>query len=237
MEPGNVTTNRILEGPVFWEYVYSSLQVMTHWDTYLVVSVYLFLMLAPIILIFLILAKKHALSTRYFRKLFLPVFEAIAIAIAVLTLFPIILGLGENALWNFPLKVVKWSPGGFLGLLGVLIVLAYIIDVIPKLRKLQSLKTLVLGGVCLIFVQIFLSFINPAIEFELINFIPGFWFILGVIIISGVLSKLGHFVFVAFARVLGNKFNLKEEVAELLILPVITTLGFLPVFIYGAWLA
>jgi hypothetical protein len=226
-----------VEGPVFWDYVYSSLQVMTHWDTYLVVSVYLFLMLTPIILIFLILAKKHALSTRYFRKLFLPVFEAIAVAIAVLTLFPIILGLGENALWNFPVRIMKSSPGGFLGLLGILIVLAYIIDVIPKFRKLQSLKTLVLGGVCLIFVQIFLSFINPSIEFELLNYIPGFWFIFGVIIISGVLSKLGHFVFVAFARVLGNKFNLKEEVAELLILPVIATLGFLPVFIYGAWLA
>jgi hypothetical protein len=237
MEPVNVKTKRNVEGPVFWEYVYSSLRVMTHSDTYLVVSVYLFTMLDPIILIFFIMAKKHALSTRYFRKLFLPVFEAIAVAVVVLTLFPIILGLGDNALWNFPLKIMKLSPGGFLGLLGVLIVLAYIIDVIPKLRKLQSLKTLVLGGVCLVFVQIFLSYINPTLDVELINFIPGFWFIFGVIILSGVLSKLGHFVFVAFARVLGNKFNLKEEVAELLILPVITTLGFLPVFIYGAWLA
>ncbi|MEN8263131.1 MAG: hypothetical protein ABFR82_06680 [Nitrospirota bacterium] len=36
---------------------------------------------------------------------------------------------------------------------------------------------------------------------------------------------------------LGNKFDLKEEVAELLVLPVLATLGFIPVFIYGAWLA
>ena len=84
---------------------------------------------------------------------------------------------------------------------------------------------------------IFMSFINPVIETDLVSFVPGFWFVCGIVAISIVLSKLGHFVFVVFAEVLGNKFDLREEVAELLILPVIATLGFLPVFIYGAWLA
>jgi hypothetical protein len=69
------------------------------------------------------------------------------------------------------------------------------------------------------------------------DLVPGFWFICGIIIISGVLAKLGYFVFVSFVNVLGTKFDLREEVAELLILPVIATLGFLPVFVYGAWLA
>ncbi len=219
------------------DYIYSALQVMTHWDTYIVVLVYLFLMLAPIILIFMILHKKHALSARYFRKLFLPLFEAIAAAVAVLTLFPIILGMGDDALWGFPLKIMRSSPAGFFGLMGILIVLAYIIEVIPQLRKLQSFKTLILGGVSLVFVQIFLSFINPIVDIELTDYVPGFWFVCGTILVSGVLSKLGHFVFVSLTTVLGNKFNLREEVAELLILPAIASLGLLPVFIYGAWLA
>lgn len=210
---------------------------MTHVDTYFVVLIYLFLMLTPIIMIFLILQKRHALSIRYFRRLFLPLFEAIAVSGVVLTLFPIILGLGDDALWAFPLTVMQLSPLSFLGMLGILIVLAYLIDVVPQFRKLQSFKTLVLGGVSLVFVQIILSFINPIIDIELSNFIPGFWFICGTILLSGLLSKLGHFVFVSFAIILGNKFNLREEVAELLILPIIATLGFLPVFIYGAWLA
>jgi hypothetical protein len=209
---------------------------MTHREIYLVVLVYLALMLIPIILTFVLLKKKHALSTKYFRMLFLPLLEAIAAAVAVLTLFPIILGMGDDVLWSFPMKVMKLSPGGFIGLLALLIVLAYIIDVIPRFRKLQSFKTLVLGGVCLVFVQIFLSFINPIVELELLDFVPGFWFICGTILISGALSKLGHFVFVSYARTLGNRFDIKEEVAELLILPIIATLGFLPVFIYGAWL-
>ncbi len=222
---------------MFWDSVYSALNVMTHWEIYVVVFAYLFLMLTPVIIIFLVLKHNHALSIKYFRKLFLPIFEAIAIAVAVLTLFPIIFGMGDDARWDFPVRVMKLSPGGFMGLLGILIVLAYVIDVIPKLRKLQSFKTLVLGGISLIFVQIFLSFINPILDLDLLGFVPGFWFACGIIAISVVLSKLGHFVFVAFAKVLGNKFDLKEEVAELLILPIIATLGFLPVFIYGAWLS
>ena len=62
-------------------------------------------------------------------------------------------------------------------------------------------------------------------------------FVSGIVLSSIVLSKLGHYVFVTFVKVLGSRFDLREEVAELLILPIIATLGFLPLFIYGAWLA
>ncbi len=222
---------------MFLDYVYTALNNMNHWEFHFIVLMYLALLLAPVILIFLILKHNHALSIKYFRKLFLPLFEAIAIAVIILTLFPIIFGMGEEAKWDFPVRIAQLSPGGFVGLMFILIVLAYIIDIIPKLRRLQSFKTLILGGITLIFVRIFMSFINPVIETDFFSFVPGFWFVCGIVAISAVLSKLGHFVFVVFAEVLGNKFDLREEVAELLILPVIATLGFLPVFIYGAWLA
>lgn len=222
---------------MFLDYVYTAFNIMNHWEFHFVVLMYLALLLAPVILIFLILKHNHALSIKYFRKLFLPLFEAIAIAVIILTLFPIIFGMGEEAKWDFPVRIAQLSPGGFVGLMFILIVLAYIIDIIPKLRRLQSFKTLILGGITLIFVRIFMSFINPVIETDFFSFVPGFWFVCGIVAISAVLSKLGHFVFVVFAEVLGNKFDLREEVAELLILPVIATLGFLPVFIYGAWLA
>jgi hypothetical protein len=194
-------------------------------------------MVMPGIVLLLFLEKKHALHIKYARKLFLPFFEVLAVATAVLMLFPIILGLGEGALWGFPFKVMETSPGGFWSFIGLLLVLAYVIDIIPKFRRFQSFKTLVLGGVSLIFVQICLSYINPVLELELTNFIPGFWFVCGTLFIAAVLSKLGHFVFTTFTNVLGSKFNLKEELAELLILPLIATLGLLPVFIYGAWMA
>ncbi len=222
---------------MFWDSFYSALKIMTIWDTHVVVLLYLLLMVTPGILLLLFLQKRHALHIKFVRKLFLPVFEALAVAAAVLMLFPVILGLGEGALWGFPFKVMKMSPGGFGVFIGVLIALAYLIDVIPKFRRFQSFKTLVLGGISLIFVQICLSAINPMLEVELANFIPEFWFVCGTLFIAAVLSRIGHFVFVAFTNVLGNKFDLREELAELLILPIIAALGLLPVFIYGAWMA
>ncbi|MBL7048124.1 MAG: hypothetical protein ISR96_01165 [Nitrospira sp.] len=222
---------------MFWDSLYSALNVMTYWQTYISLSIYLLLMLTPVIILFLIFKKNHALHTMYFKKLLVPIIEAVSVALAVLTLFPIILHLGEDASWGFPLRVMKLLPGSFLGLLSILIILAYIIDVIPVFRKLQSMKMLLLGAVSLAFVQLFLSFINPIIDVELGDFIPGYWFICGILITSAILSKLGHFVFISMTKTLGNRFNLTEEVAELLILPLIATLGFLPIFIYGAWLS
>jgi hypothetical protein len=222
---------------MFWDALYSALKIMTHWETHFVVLGYLLLMLTPMIIIFLVLKKSHALNIQYFRKLFLPLLEAVAIAVSVLTLFPIILGVGENVAWNFPLRIMQLSPLGFVALIGSVVVLAYLIDVISVLRRLRTVKTLVLGGVCLIFVRIFLNLLNPVIDIEIMDLVPGFWFICGIIVISGVLAKLGYFVFESFVRVIGSKFDLREDIAELLIIPVIATLGFLPVFVYGAWLA
>ena len=222
---------------MFLDAIQSAVNVLKHGDTISVIVLYLLFMLTPFMVVFLIMKKSHVLSLRYFRKLLLPFLEAIAAALAVLTLFPIIFGLGDDALWKFPFRAMLLSPWGFAGLLGILVILSYVIDVIPNLRKLQSFKTLILGGVCLMFARFFLSYINPMIEVDLESFVPGFWFICGILIISIALSKLGHFVFASFASTLGSRFDMREEVAELLILPIIATLGFLPVFIYGAWLA
>jgi hypothetical protein len=222
---------------MFLDSVLSALIVMTYWETQVAVLAYSSLFLLPVLVVCFSVKKKGGACIKYLRILFLPVLEAVAVAVFVLTLFPIILGLGEDALWGFPLRMLKLSPGGFLGLLGILMVLSVALTFITRLTKLESFKTLVLGCVSLIFVQIFLSFINPIIEIEIMDLIPGFWFIVGVTAISGVLSKLGHFISVFFTTGLGKRFDFKEGVAELLCLPVKATLGFIPVFAYGAWLA
>jgi hypothetical protein len=222
---------------MFQDSVISALMVMTYWQTHVAALAYLFLFLAPTIIVCFIIKKRQGACIKYLKMLLLPVLEAIAVAVFVLTLFPIILGLGEDALWGFPLRILKLSPGGFLGLLGILMVLSIALTFITRLAKLESFKTLVLGCISLIFVQIFLSFINPIIEVEIMDLIPGFWFVLGVTAISGALSKLGHYVSVFFATGLGDKFGFKDGVAELLMLPLTPILGFIPVFVYGAWLA
>lgn len=222
---------------MFWYSVFSALKVMTYWETHVAFLGYLSFLLVPIILVCFIIKKRQGACLKYLKILFLPILEAIAISVFVLTLFPIIFGLGEDASWGFPLKIIKLAPGGFLGLLGILMVVAIIMTFIPKAAKLHPFKTLVLGGISLVFVQIYLSFLNPIIEIGIMDLVPGFWFILGCIFIAGGLSKIGHFISVSVTASLGNKFNLSYGIAELLILPVTALLGFIPVFVYGAWLA
>jgi hypothetical protein len=222
---------------MFLDSVLSALKVMTYWETHVAALVYLSLFMAPVIAVCFLIKKRQGVCIKYLKMLLMPVLEAVAAAVFVLTLFPIILGLGEDALWGFPLRIIQLAPGGFFGFLAVLIVLAVALTCIPKLAKLRSFKTLVLGGVSLVFVQIVLGFINPVIEMEAMDFVPGFGFILGIIAMSGVLSRLEHYASVFFTSGLGNKFHLKEGIAEIIVLPVIAISGFIPVFVYGAWLA
>ncbi len=222
---------------MFLDSVLSAIRVMTYWQTQVAALVYLLLFLTPIIVVCFVIKKRRAVCIKYLKMLLLPVLEAIAAVVFVFTLFPIILGLGEDALWGFPLRILRLTPGGFFGLLGILIVLSVVLTFVTKPAKLQTFKTFVLGGASLVFVQFFLSFINPIIEVELIDLVPGFWFILGIIAMSEMLSKFGRYISDYFAAGLGGKFDLKDGVAELLILPLTPILGFIPVFVYGAWLA
>ncbi|MHA1942358.1 MAG: hypothetical protein ACW97P_11665 [Candidatus Hodarchaeales archaeon] len=223
---------------MFWDSFFSALKVLTYWETHVAILEYLSLFLVPTIVACFIMRKKTDECIKYLKILLSPSLEAIAVGIFVLTLFPIILDLGEDAFWFLPLKLMRLSPGGFLGLLGILMALAIVLSVIPKIARMQSFKTLVLGGTCLVLVQICLSFIYPTIgDIELMYLVPGFWFIVGIIVISGVLSKLSHFMSVSFITELRKKFGLQEEVSELMILPITAIFGFIPVFIYGAWLA
>jgi hypothetical protein len=63
----------------------------------------------------------------------------------------LILGLGEDAAWSFPWKLITLAPGLFLKLVGVLVVLAILLKFVPFIGEFRSLQTLVLGGIALVF--------------------------------------------------------------------------------------
>ena len=222
---------------MFLDSIFSAVNVMTYWQTHVAVLEYLSLFLVPLAAVCFIIRRRKGVCITYLKMLLLPALEAIAVAVFVLTLFPIILGLGDDALWGFPLRILKLAPGGLLGLLGILMALSAALTFVSKYVKLQPFKTLILGTISLVFVQFFLNMLNPVIEIKIMDLIPGFWFVLGVIAISGIFSKLAHYMSDFFAAGLGNRLGLKDGAAELLILPLTAIPGFIPLFVYGAWLA
>jgi hypothetical protein len=112
--------------------------------------------------------------------LVMPALQVVAIAVFVLTLAPIIFGLGEDAAWSFPWKVITVAPGLFLKLVVILVVSAIVLAFVPLLGQLQSLQTLVLGGIALVFALGILTSGNPELVSGELDFTPGFWFTVGL---------------------------------------------------------
>jgi len=220
---------------MFWDSVVGGLKVLTYWETYVAGLEYLLIFFIPMIVIGMIMEKSEGIGSAVgcLSMLLLPVLEVAAIAVFVLTLAPIIFGLAEDAAWIFPWKVITLAPGAFFKLVGVLVVAAIALAFIPLIGQLQSLQTLVLGGIALVFVLGLLDSINPGIVKGRVDFIPDFWFSVGVLVIGGLMSWVGMMV----AALLVTAIDMAEEgLGQMIMFPIGAIFGFIPVFMYGAWL-
>lgn len=220
---------------MFWDSVIAGLKVLTFWETYVAGLMYLAIFFIPMIVVGLIMEKNEGAGalTGCLSMLLMPVVQVAAMAVMILTLSPIIFGFGEDAAWSFPWELMTLEPGAFFKLVGVLVVAAIILAFIPILGQLQSLQALVLGAIALIFVLGIIDSTNPGIVKGNVVFLPGFWFSIGLIIIGGILSSVGIMV----AALVVTALDLTQEgIGQIIMFPIAAIFGFVPVFIYGAWL-
>jgi len=220
---------------MFWDSVVAGLAVLTYWETYVAVAEYLAIFMLPTVAAGLVMEKNPNSEGGIgcLSMLLLPVLQVAAIAVFTLTLSPIIFGLAHDASWGFPWRVLALAPGTFFRLVGVLVAASIGLAFVPFLGQLQSLQTLVLGGLSFTFVLRLASTLNPSIGVERVDLIPSFWFTVGILIISAVLSRVGTVTAALVATALDQE---NEGFMQLLIFPVAAMFGFIPVFIYGAWL-
>ena len=220
---------------MFWYSVLAGLKVLTYWETYVSGLEYLLIFMAPMFLIGLAMEKGggKGAAVGCLGMLVVPVLQVAATAFFVLTLAPIIFGFSEDAAWSLPWVVLALAPGAFLKLVGVLVAAAFFVALAPVVGKLQSLQTMVLGGIALIFVLGILKSGNPEFASGKLDVIPGFWFAVGLLLVGGIMSWVGTMV----AAVLATAFGAGNEgLGYLLMLPIAAIFGFVPLFMYGAWL-
>ncbi|MBI3014823.1 MAG: hypothetical protein HYY65_07160 [Candidatus Tectomicrobia bacterium] len=220
---------------MFWDSVVAGLKVLTYWQTYVAGLEYLAIFFIPMIVIGMIMEKNERIggAVGCLSMFFLPVLQVAAMAVFVLTLAPVIFGFSGEAAGSFPWKVITLAPGAFFKLVGVLVVAAIVLAFIPILGRLQSLHTLVLGGIALMFVLGLLDSINPGVVKGRIDFVPGFWFSVGLLVIGGVMSWIGMMV----AALIVTAIDMAQEgLGQLIMFPIGAIFGFIPVFMYGAWL-
>lgn len=154
--------------------------------------------------------------------------EAIATLIFIVTLAPIILGLGGDASWSAPWRMLTTEPGFFLSCILIMQIVVIILSMLPYLGKIYSLQIFVFGCTSLI---LFLSYAQHLIQVDIrypFFYLIGFY-ILGLVILWGSYVVFGLIVFL---------FKMSREVAEEIIYlsPLMRIFQFIPVFMYGAWL-
>lgn len=161
-----------------------------------------------------------------------PLFQALAVFITVCTLFPIMLGRPEAA-WSFPWILIVNMPGRILIILVVMLVISVVGAFIPILGRANSFIMFIMGGVVVAFLTLIIHKINPELGIRNIQIIPGFLTIIGFVIVSAIVSWLGM---LASAAVVTLLFRDREDISQLVMMPLGSVFGFIPVFIYAAWI-
>ena len=238
---------------MFWDSVQEGLKALTFWETYLAAFVYQFITYYfPMIVarerteksspsmdnfityvgaIRLMMKEDVVPDKAGFGSLgvyFIWLLEAIATLIFIVTLGPIILGLGGDASWSAPWRMLAMDPGFFLSCILIMQIVVIILSMLPYLGKIYSLQIFVFGCISLI---LFLSYEHHLIEVDIrypFFYLIGFY-ILGFLILWGSYVLFGLIVFL---------FKISREVAEEIIYlsPLMRIFQFIPVFMYGAWL-
>src|SRR6266511_961345 len=169
--------------------------------------------------------------------LIIPVLQVAALAVFVLTLAPIILDVAEDAAWSLPWKFITLTPGVSLQLLGILIVAAVLLNFVPFLGQLRSLQTLLLGGIALAsFALGIVKSVNPELASGKLDLIPGIWFTVGLLIVGAIMNWVGLLVAALLVAAIDSASEKGGKLGELIMYPVAAIFGFIPIFIYGAWL-
>lgn len=224
---------------MFWDYIVSAFNVLTFWQTHLVGLLYLIFLFIPWLIVSIVMKKNkcHGTWFKCIKILLLPVLQVVAVLSFTLILSPIMLDMGEDASWQLPWRMVSTDFTLSLGLVGCLAVVAVGLVFIPIVGRLHSFRTLVLGAISLVFVQMLLSYINPALDMKVSYLIPGYSFMAGIVVIAAVLSKVDHYICSLISTMLRKKYQVGSGVCELVMFPVVSILGFFPVLIYASWLA
>lgn len=220
---------------MFWQSVWNGLKVLGHWEAYVAGLEYLAIFMLPMLLFALIKERSESAGgiLGCLSMILIPMLQAAAILVLVITLSPIILGIDHNAAWTLPWAVLSIAPGLFAKSVVTLLVVSFVLAFIPILGQFQSLQTLVLGAISLVFSAGLLKALSPGTLEGGGPLYPGFWFVIGLLVIGGGMSFIGTMVAALFASAVGTA---HEDTGQLLVFPVAAIFGFIPVFIYGAWL-
>lgn len=221
---------------MFWDSVITGLSVLLHWQTYVAAGLFLVISMLPMLLVGAIaMRSEHAGMLAGFLSIFVnPFFQAFALVVFVLTLSPILLGLSNDAAWLFPWAVAVQAPWWLAKLIGILTIAGVVLRLLPILG--QSFYTLLLGSFTLSPIVDVIESSREKVATTSIQFWPGFWFVAGLVIIGSAMAWIGTICAALLFSALEARSERLAGLGQLLSFPLTAVFGFIPLFIYAAWI-
>lgn len=220
---------------MFWQSIINGLGILLHWQMYVVALMYLIILFLPFIVLMLAGDKADGMMEKGGCLLMLvqPVLQPFAVFVGVATLYPLLMG-GTEAAWSLPWMMLFTEPGRTLLLVGIMLVLSIVGAFMPILGIANSFSMFIMGGTVLVFLTLGNHKVHPELGIRNIELIPGWLTIIGLVISAAISSWLG---LLAAGAVVTLIFRDKEDIAQLIMMPLGSVVGFIPVAMYGAWIA
>jgi hypothetical protein len=232
---------------MFLNSILSGLKVFTFWETIVVIIIYLIIILPTHVYG----QNVNLMSDRGdFGKNITPLFQVLGVYTVVLILSPIILGFSDKAAWSLPFLLVINNPFKTILLLGTLFIISKVLESIPFLRFISGRFQFILGIIILgnkYWWQISINVIKNNKNFSDLHFkeivlIPSFLYTIDFLVVSVILITFGAVIIGSMLYSMlyyEKKTDPKEFRDKYYYLCIImeAILSFIPVYIYGAWLA
>lgn len=215
---------------MFWSLIIGGLKILAFWEVYVAALIFAVISIGPMIIFVLIGQKNEAIGCLG-GMLTAPVFfQTLATLIFVFTLFPILLGLGQDAAWSFPWKLLFSSPWSMIKAALIILLATIILAFIPILGQIKSLHISVSGVISLIMIVGMQH--SPDMPVEKIHFMPGILISIGFLVIAGIASWASTKLIAVIETAMGEK----ADYSILITMPIGGVFGVIPVFIYGSYL-
>ena len=214
---------------MLWDSIKLGLEGLTVFDFYIATIIYSVMVWVPVAIFSSIIGKIPGLG-RVLSFIFQPLLVSVATLVFVLSTLGILLGMTDDAMWEFPWTLLVAEPWFFIKTAGLMLIVWFVLAFIPVIGSFSSFATFVQAVVAIMIVL-------PAINLfpvDHVQFIPDLMTSIGFIILSAFIGWLAFMIVM-----LPLAYMDKEESgwAMSLGLAVSSTPGLIAILFYGAYIA